>query len=61
MTEYKKPNFHMEAAGSLTPELEGAPASGAHGLPARMKGGENGHAIHQEVPSPAVRPREKER
>lgn len=27
--------FHMEAAGSLTPALEGAPASGRH--PVRMK------------------------
>lgn len=33
----KKSQFHMEAAGSLTPELEGAPASGAHQLPQRSR------------------------
>lgn len=35
--EDKRSQFHMEAAGSLTPELEGAPASGHHGLPQRTR------------------------
>lgn len=38
-------NFHMEAAGSLTPELEGAPVSGTH--PRRTKEKE-GH-LHDEA------------
>ena len=35
--EDKRSQIHMEAAGSLTPELEGAPASGHHGLPQRTR------------------------
>ncbi len=42
---YRRPErnqqFHMEAAGSLTPDLEGAPASGFH--PDRTKEKEGHH------------------
>lgn len=35
--------FHMEAAGSLTPELEGAPRSGTHRQRTKAKGREATH------------------
>ncbi len=40
--------FHMEAAGSLTPALEGAPVSGRH--PARMtkQKKENGPSVSKQ-------------
>ena len=55
--ENKNSQFHMEAAGSLTPELEGAPASGAHQLPQRSRREVRGK---KEAP-PAGTPRDKGR
>ena len=34
----KSSQFHMEAAGSLTPELDGAPRSGLHQHRTKRKG-----------------------
>ena len=59
--EHKKSQFHMEAAGSLTPELEGAPASGPHCFSARTKGEQKGPAADGKAPMPQVRPRNKAR
>ncbi len=39
--------FHMEAAGSLTPELEGAPRSGVHRRRTKAKGRETAHEARQ--------------
>ena len=39
--------FRMEAAGSLTPELEGAPRSGAHRARTKAKGREGTHEAGQ--------------
>lgn len=35
----ERDRFHMEAAGSLTPELEGAPSSGLHPYRTKEKEG----------------------
>lgn len=39
--------FHMETAGSLTPELEGAPHSGVHRNRTKEKGREETHEARQ--------------
>ena len=39
--------FHMQAAGSLTPELEGAPCSGAHQERTKAKGRATAHETCQ--------------
>ena len=39
--------FHMEAAGSLTPELEGAPRSGVHRQRTKAKGRGTTHEARQ--------------
>lgn len=39
--------FRMEAAGSLTPELEGAPRSGVHSRRTKEKGREIAHEARQ--------------
>ena len=42
--------FHMEAAGSLTPELEGAPRSGVHRHRTKEKGRGTADEARQEAP-----------
>ena len=50
--------FRMEAAGSLTPELEGAPRSGAHRARTKAKGRERTHEARQTAKiSPALGPK----
>ena len=39
--------FHMEAAGNLTPELNGAPCSSAHRERTKAKGRESTHEARQ--------------
>lgn len=40
--------FHMEAAGSLTPELEGAPRSAPHRRRTKEKGRVHAHEARKE-------------
>lgn len=42
-------NFRMEAAGSLTPELEGAPRSGVHRHRTKEKGRGTGDEARQKA------------
>lgn len=44
--------FRMEAAGSLTPELEGAPRSGPHRQRTKAKGRESAHEARQAAKIP---------
>ena len=44
----KASTFHMEAAGDLTPELNGAPRSGAHPHRTKEKGRGTGYEARQE-------------
>ena len=46
--------FRMEAAGSLTPELEGAPRSGVHRERTKAKGREGTHEAGEGAQGPAV-------
>lgn len=46
----KSSQFHMEAAGSLTPELDGAPRSGLH----QHRTKEKGHGTADEARQKAV-------
>ena len=50
--------FRMEAAGSLTPELEGGPRSGPHAQRTKEKGRERTHEARQTAKiSPALGPK----
>ena len=52
--EHSSP-FRMEAAGSLTPELEGGPRSGPHRQRTKAKGRESAHEARQAAEnSPAL-------
>ena len=44
--------FHMEAAGSLTPALEGAPRSGSHRHRTKEKGRGAAHEARQTASNP---------
>ena len=46
--------FRMEAAGSLTPELEGGPRSGPHHQRSNTKGRERTHEARQAAKAPAA-------
>ena len=51
--------FHMEAAGSLTPELNGAPCSGMHRQRTKAKGREAAHEARQTAEkAPVLGPKE---
>ena len=51
----KSSQFHMEAAGSLTPELDGAPRSGLHQHRTKEKGrGTADEACQKAVEAPLL-------
>ena len=59
--EHSSP-FRMEAAGSLTPELEGGPRSAPHRRDCDRKGREKAHEAGQAAQAaPALGPEETER
>ena len=51
--------FRMEAAGSLTPELEGGPRSGPHRRSTKAKGREGAHEARQAAEIPPALGQEK--
>ncbi|HJC00591.1 MAG TPA: hypothetical protein H9764_09065 [Candidatus Flavonifractor merdavium] len=58
--EHSSP-FHMDAAGSLTPDLNGAPRSGTHRQRTKAKGRESAHEARKTAEKAPVLEPEKAR